>query len=217
MKKKVYNFDKSNLNKKAIYCGKYDMPYVKSSKDIPIDVITFEKALKTNKIKDYTKWIVFYSNDSEFERFWNCPQRYLEKLKKFKGVVTPDFSLSRDMPYPVKIMNTYRSKWLGAWLNENDIKTIVNVRWCDEESFEYVFDGIEENSNIFIGTLGCRRNNKDRLLLEKGFEKTCRVIKPKFIMSYGYMTEKMKSICNSNSIGFKEYTPQITSIFGGAK
>ncbi len=215
MNNKKYSFDKSGLNKNPIFCGKFDMPYVESSDEIPEDVITFEKAMKTKDQEDFRKWVVFYCDDSEFERLWNAPSRYLEKLKKFEGVVTPDFSMYGDMPYPVKMMNAYRSRWLGVWLNENDIKTIVNVRWCDEDSFDYVLDGIEENSNIFIGTLGARRNNQDRNLLEKGFEKVCEIIKPKFVMSYGSLTENMKNVCMKNGIPYKEYIPQISRVFGG--
>lgn len=213
MERKKLSFDKSGLNLNPIFCGKFDMPYVKSSKEIPADVITFERAMKTKNKEDYKKWIVFYCDDSEFERLWNSPYRYLNKLRKFKGVVTPDFSMYGDMPYPIKMMNAYRSKWLGVWFNENGIKTIINVRWSDEESLEYVLDGIEEGSNIFIGTLGARRNNEDRYLLEEGFKKVCDIVKPNFIMSYGTLTNNMLKLCKENKIPYKEYTPQISKIF----
>lgn len=215
VRKKVYRFDKSDLTKKPIYCGAYDMPYVKASNKIPEDVITFEKALKSKDEDDYNKWVVFYIEDYEFEKLWNNPKKYLPRLKKFKGAITPDFSICADMPYPVKIMNSYRSKLLGVFFNENGIDTIPNVRWCDEETLQYSTDGIEKHSNIFIGTLGCRKNLDDRKLLIDGFDFVCKELEPNIVLSYGTIPKEMVDICIKYEIPFKEYIPQITKLFSG--
>ncbi len=212
-----FNFYKSDLNSKAIFCGRFDMPYVKSHDEVPLDVIPFDMALKTKRKEDYKKWIIFYIQDECFERVWQNPRRYLPLFRRFAGVVTPDYSLSTDMPQPVKMMNTFRSKWIGSWLNSQGIKTIVNVRWCDEESLEFAFDGIEEGATVFIGTLGSRKLKEARRLLEFGFEQLCSLIKPKMLLCYGTLTPYMIELCKKNSIPFKEYKPYISRIFKGGK
>lgn len=40
----------------------------------------------------------FSKDDFKFNRIWNNPKRYLEFLKNFKGIISPDFSLYRNMP-----------------------------------------------------------------------------------------------------------------------
>lgn len=215
VRNREYKFFNSDLTKNTIFCGNFDMPYVKSSFDIPEDIITFERALKTKNIDDYNKWVVFYMEDYEFEKIWNNPKRYIPILRKFKGVVTPDFSMCLDMPYSVKIMNNYRSKVIGSILNQNNIKTIPNVRWCDDESLKYCIDGIEKNTNIFIGTLGCIKNKKDCKILTEGLDYICKELRPNMIFFYGSITIEIKSICEKYKIPFKIFKPQISQIFGG--
>ena len=42
---------------------------------------------------DFDSWVVFYEADKYFERLWNNPKQYISKLKRFQGVITPDFSI----------------------------------------------------------------------------------------------------------------------------
>ena len=53
--------------------------------------LPFNYAL-SNKDKDY--FVHFYIQDYLFNRIWNNPQRYIDVLKEYKGIVMPDFSLS---------------------------------------------------------------------------------------------------------------------------
>ncbi|MEI8083290.1 MAG: DUF4417 domain-containing protein, partial [Actinomycetes bacterium] len=34
----------------------------------------------------------FYEDDYRFNRLWNDPERYIRRLARFAGVVSPDFS-----------------------------------------------------------------------------------------------------------------------------
>ncbi len=53
-----------------------------------------------------------------FERIWTTPNKYLPIIKKFRGVITPDFSVYRDMPLVMQQWNIYRSRAIGHWLQE---------------------------------------------------------------------------------------------------
>ena len=85
----------SFLVNNATYDGVLEIPIIKPTNQLPNRLITFSKAMRTN---DYDQWVHFYEDDSSFERIWNRPNYYLPLLKKFNGVITPDFSLYRDMP-----------------------------------------------------------------------------------------------------------------------
>ncbi len=158
---KNYDVFHSFLAADANYDGYIELPCIRTSKELPNWVITFSKAMaKTNK--DYDCWVVFYEYDKNFERLWNNPKQYLNKLKKFNGIISPDFSLYRNMPLVMQEWNTYRGRALAFWLQKNGIEIIPNVRWNDERTYNFCFNGIEKNSTVAVGTHGCIKRKDDR-------------------------------------------------------
>ena len=53
----------------------------------------------------------FFLDDYKFEVIWNDPLPRIEKLKSYKAVLSPNFSVYTEMPMPIKIYNTFRSRW----------------------------------------------------------------------------------------------------------
>lgn len=129
------------LVERAEYEGVEEIPCIRTSNLVPERVIPFSKALKTN---DYDQWVVFYEQDEKFFRLWNTPRKYLNILKKFQGVITPDFSLYRNMPLVMQKWSTYQGKAIGVWLQNEGIEVIPNIRFADERSYEFCFDGVEK-------------------------------------------------------------------------
>ena len=78
-----------------------------------------------------------YEDDAAFERLWSRPERYLPILKRYAGVIAPDFSLYRDMPLVMQQWNVYRSRAIAHWLQENGIPVIANVRWGDRRTTQF--------------------------------------------------------------------------------
>ena len=83
--------------------------------------------------------------DVTFERIWNTPNKYLPIIKKFKGVITPDFSVYRDMPLVMQQWNIYRSRAIGHWLQENGVSVIPDIRFGDERTYEASCAGIQKH------------------------------------------------------------------------
>ena len=73
---------RSFLVRNAEYDGKLELPVIKTSAQIPTKVITFSKAM-SKSCNDFDCWVIFYEHDKNFERLWNDPKAYIEKLKKF--------------------------------------------------------------------------------------------------------------------------------------
>ncbi len=69
---------------------------------VPARLIPFNVAMRLNRVPANCG-VHFYLDDYQFERVWNAPERYVEKLRKFSCVLTPDFSLYLDMPRAMKI------------------------------------------------------------------------------------------------------------------
>lgn len=170
------------LVEKADYDGIEEIPCIKTSSLLPTRVITFSKALKTT---DYDQWVVFYEHDEQFIRLWNKPRKYIEILKKFNGVITPDFSLYRNMPLVMQKWSTYQGKAIGVWLQNEGIEVIPNVRFADERTYSFCFNGVEKNSTVAIGTHGCIKKVVDKAYFEKGLAEMVKQLKPQTIIVYG--------------------------------
>lgn len=170
------------LVENAEYAGDDEFPCIRTSACLPTRVITFSKALRT---KDYNQWVVFYEHDYQFIRVWNQPRRYLKILQRFRGVISPDFSLYRNMPLCMQKWSTYQNRALGHWWSENGIEVIPNVRFADNRSYSFCFDGVERNSTVCIGTLGCLKRKTERAIFQEGLAEMVIRLQPQTIIVYG--------------------------------
>lgn len=187
---KEYDVFHSFLVENADYAGCIELPVIETSDKLPDKVVTFSKAM-SNTWCDFDCWVMFYEYDFKFERLWNNPQQYLKKLKQFKGVISPDFSLYRNMPLVIQMWNTYRSRALAVWMQNNGIEVIPNVRFGDERTFSFCFDGIKENKTVAIGTHGCIKRKEDKLFFEIGMARMVQKLSPKTIIVYGRVPDNI--------------------------
>ena len=186
--------------------GKYDMPVVKSNIDeLPTSLVSYQRIGKKKLDLPPNTALHFYVYDYIFDGeygVWNALIRgiefakgfNLEKLNGFDCIIVPDYSLYLDMPIEWQIWNIYRSRVVAYSLQELGFKVIINVRWTDEASYEFCFEGIEEGSVVSIGSHGCSKELADRKLFESGLEEMIRRIKPKKIIIYGTVTDLTRRI-----------------------
>lgn len=166
----------------AYYAGAFEFPVIQPTYWLPNKLISFSKAISC---KDYNQWVHFFEEDYQFERVWRNPKRYLDILRRYNGVILPDFSLYRDMPYVMQLWNIYRSRAIGFWLQTHGIKVIVNIRYADKRTYRCCCDGISKNSVIAIGTYGTIKRTEDRKIFCEGLEAVAKKLKPSAIVVYG--------------------------------
>lgn len=170
------------LVKNAHYEGELEIPCIEREDRLPKKLIPFSKAIRG---KDYDTWVHFYEDDVSFERLWNQPNKYLAIIKKYAGVISPDFSMYRDMPLVMQQWNIYRNRAIAHWLQENGVPVITNVRWSDERTFDLCCTGVPVNSTIAIGSHGCVRLLQEREYFVQGLDYVVSRLKPKTIIVYG--------------------------------
>lgn len=170
------------LVKNANYDGEFEIPCIRPEMHKPNKLISFTKALCSN---DHNAWVHFYEDDVAFERIWNKPNKYLPILKKFNGVITPDFSVYRDMPFVMQCWNIYRSRAIGLWLQENGINVIPNIRFGDDRTHEVSCAGISQHGIIAVGSHGCMKSLLDRSYFQNGLHYIVERIEPSTIVVYG--------------------------------
>ena len=176
--------DSYNLNEfdKSRCEGFYQMPTIKACNYTPKDLIGFNYMLTSeNKVCG----IHFYVDDYQFERIWNNPYEYVERLREYQCVLTPDFSLYVNMPMAMKIWNIYRSRLIGQMLQDNGLKVIPTVSWCEKETFKFCFDGLPKNATLSISTIGVKEDKKAFKIWKDGVDEMIKRLTPKKILIYG--------------------------------
>ena len=162
--------------------GKFDMPIIFKNDYIPKKIIGFNycKSLKT-----YDFGVHFFIDDYQFERLWNEPEKYIDLLRNFDCVLSPDFSIYVDMPKSMQIWNVYRSRLLGQFWQNEGLNVIPTISWSDESSFEFCFDGIAKNSVVAISTVGSFKNEESKKMFYNGFKEMIKRLEPIKILVYG--------------------------------
>lgn len=188
--------------------GKWQMPILKPCDHIPTDLIPFHWAYpSTCKETEYKKGVHFYIYDYLFERFWNRPEAYLDKLSRFDCVLTPDFSMYLDMPLAAQMWSVYRSRLMGKIMQDYGIRVIPSLMWSTPDSFEFCFEGLPKHSVVSVSTVGVMRDKEAQKIWVAGMDEAMRVLDPAHIVAYGKPIEydfgcDVTYIANPNSHNF---------------
>lgn len=169
--------------------GMFKLPLVKKQ-EISLEDVKLIGYDKVNQSNDYDSIVHFFLDDYRFESIYNNPEKKIEQLKKFKAVLTPDFSMFVEMPLALQLYSTFKNRWVGAYLQEQGISVIPTIRWGDLTSFNFCFDGVEKGSIVAVSTIGVKKEKSYFML---GYNEMLQRIKPSKIICYGKPFEEMKS------------------------
>lgn len=181
-----------NQERKQFECtGFYGIPEMSATKTVGDRMLRF---CDFNDVPDPENYIAhFYYDDYKFISAWREPDKYVDRLRRFRAVVSPDFSLYTDFPRALQILSCYRRQWCGAYWQSLGIDVIPDVVWGDRTSYSYCFDGIPEHSTVAVSTVGIKRdsdwNDKKNSLFRAGYEEMLRRLKPETILFYGDMID----------------------------
>lgn len=183
----------------------WQMPIIQNDNFIPNDIIGFNYAKSS---KEHNAGIHFYLDDYQFERIWNKPEDYIDILKQYECIFSPDFSLYLDMPMSMKIWNIYRSRQIGQYYQSQGIKVIPTISWAEKETFEFAFKGIPKGSIVSISTIGVKRNKEALKIWQEGMDAMIQEIQPSTILVYGGKLEY-----DYGKIQVKYYENKVTKKF----
>lgn len=176
----AYNLDIAHT---VINTGNFwQMPVIENDNYLPGRLIGFNYA-KTSK--DKKCGIHFFLDDYQFERIWNSPDSYIEILKDYECILSPDFSLYMDMPIPMKIWNTYRSRLIGSYYQNCGLKVIPTISWAEPDTYKFCFLGIPKGSIVAVSTIGVKEEITALEVWKDGMKAMIKAIKPSKILIYG--------------------------------
>lgn len=138
----------------------------------------------------------FFLDDYRFERCWRNPDSQIEELKKYDGVLSPDFSMYTNYPQAMQIWQVYRNRWCACYWQSLGIKVIPTISWSDKESFKYCFLGIQKGSTVAIGTVGILNDEYAKTLFMNGFKEMLKQLEPKEILIYGNKLSELEGYKN---------------------
>lgn len=206
----------------AQFEGYYDMPVIDVRLDIEIKEMIPYSEITSIKTKNGF-FCHFYEFDYRFDGrdgVWNSLIQCndfkrgfnLDKLEGLSGIISPDYSLYMDMPRCMQIWNIYRSRTVCYYLNKIGYLCIPNVRWTDEESYKYAFDGLAKGCAVAVGTLGCSKDDFDKRLFLEGFKQMLQVVEPSAVIIYGSLTKEIKKELDIRKVRYYYFPSKISRV-----
>ncbi|MEG1525825.1 MAG: DUF4417 domain-containing protein [Clostridia bacterium] len=171
--------------------GKFEIPMIPKAEFTDdafknLLLIGFDRTnLENNNHLD--RMVHFFLYDYKFERVWKNPDNDIEKLRRYKAVLSPDFSMYREMNPVMQLYNTFRNRWCGAYFASKGIRVIPTVSWGDENTFDFCFSGIPKGSTVAVSTYMVSEHNNhsdQKEFFLKGYHEMLRRIEPERIICY---------------------------------
>lgn len=134
---------------------------------------------------NYDEIVHFYLNDNQFIRVFNNPSKYVDILKWYRYVITPDYSQYINMPQLQRMSHSFWNKAIAAFWQKQGINIIFNVSWSLPESYDYAFAGIPTDCVIAINCTGIKGSPLSKYLWQKGYDEAIARLKPSLIIRYG--------------------------------
>ena len=133
------------------------------------------------------RMVHFFLYDYRFERVWKNPDNDIEKLSRYRAVLSPDFSMYLEMAPVMQLYNVFRNRWCGAYWASKGLRVIPTVNWGDESSFDFCFEGIEKGSVVAVSTyMASEHDNRcdQKEWFLAGYNEMLRRIEPEKIICY---------------------------------
>ncbi len=186
-----------SLIEDAFFDGDFEIPHINAPSKIIIPEGMIPFSIR-NRSKDYKDFVCFYEHDVFFREILTDTERYVDDLKRFPGVITPDCSLYIDAPLCVQIAGIYLNRAVGYYLSKQGIYTVPNIRWGDERTYSNVlfnekvaFQGVEKHSIVSIGTYGQIKTAESKRYFREGLIAMIEELEPELVLVYGAMPDKI--------------------------
>ncbi len=170
--------------------GKWGIPIIKKQ-ELATDNIKLVACSDTRcNDNDINKkcGVHFFVDDYRFSRIYDTPERTLSKYSQYAFLLSPDYSMYADMALWRQMESISKNRWVGAFWQSKGLTVIPTISWSTPRSFEFCFDGVEKNSIVAIGTVGCRRS---KLSFMRGYDEMLKRINPSSIICFGRPFEEM--------------------------
>lgn len=164
--------------------GKWGLPFIKKQEldTNNLRLIACSDTKSTERDENKKFGVHFFVDDYRFEGIYKNPQKSLSKYSQYKFLLTPDFSTYSDMDLWRQLESVAKNRWVGAYWQSKGLTVIPTISWSTPRSFEFCFDGIEQDSTVAVGMIGCKRS---RLGFMRGYNTMLERLQPEKIIVFG--------------------------------
>lgn len=173
---------------KVTLTDKYKMPIVASySGPIPERILCYYRSVSNENLTKLGTH--FYTGDNRLENVYENPELWLPRLYHSKVVLGMDLSMTTDMPFPLKMYNSFRNKLFMSYLQHLGIKVIPNICFSQPDTYEFALEGLPRYSIIAVNSTGLRHDKEAKSLWEQGYIYMLERLEPIHILRYGAIQE----------------------------
>ena len=122
-----------SLVETAFFDGDLEIPHIAAPEEIviPKGMIPFSQRAQD---RIHENFVCFYENDVNFREILTKTEDYVEDLKRFPGIVTPDCSLYVDAPLVVQLIDIYLNRAVGYYLKKQGLNGHTRLRFSGIKS-----------------------------------------------------------------------------------
>ena len=164
--------------------GRWNIPLVRKQEidTSAISLIACSDTRSKDNNFNRANGVHFFVDDYRFEGIYTHPERTLRKYGQYAFLLTPDFSTYADMDLWRQIESVAKNRWVGAYWQDNGLTVIPTISWSTPRSFDFCFDGVEQNAIVAVSTLGCKQS---KLQFMRGYDAMLNKLNPAIIICFG--------------------------------
>ena len=180
--------------------GKWGFPIVRKQEiDFNnIELISYSD-VSSKDTKNLHKGVHFFVDDYRFETIYNHPEKSIERLRKYKFILSPDYSLYAEMNPWRQIESVGKNRWVAAKWQSTGMLVVPTLSWGLTRTYEFCFDSIEKHCDVAIGMIGCKQDKK---LFLRGYYQMLEKIEPDTIICFGEPYNEMEG--NILTVDYRE-------------
>ncbi len=206
-----------SLIETANFEGDLEIPCIDAPEKIIIPKGMVPFSLR-NRSKDNSDFICFYEHDIKFREIITNTEDYVDDLKCFPGIITPDCSLYLDAPLCVQIADIYLNRAVGHYLQKSGLYVVPNVRWGDERTYtnaifkdKVAFLGVPKHSIVSVGTYGQIKSAESKRYFREGLIAMLDELEPEVVLVYGSMPDSIFHGLNNKTqfVNYPDWTSRM--------
>lgn len=157
--------------------------------DVPKALCSFDQPSRI--ISEGDTGVHFFVHDKKFRNVIINPQTYVGKFMNLGAILTPDLTLTAEMPRWVRLQRTHLSRCVGAYFLSRQLNVIPTLRWVELSDLDFVAEGIPQGSVFAVGAYGNARDSKSRSIFETGLSELVDILNPVGVIIYGSIREEV--------------------------
>lgn len=114
-----------------------------------------------------------------------APQRFVSTFAAAWGVLTPDFTITDQMPPWQRQMSVWWNRAIGVYFQRHGLRVVPHLRWRNRQDYDYCFVGIQPGSTVAVSNYGSRRDPRLAWDFQQGLYAMVERLAPDRVLVYG--------------------------------